>query len=92
MTPVRSEIAGAKRDERCTSRLFHQCPSMLRCLCQLEFLGSGVEPSSNSAMREEMARGAYIAGVNADGITHLPVGKGSHGPLEVEVADEADKE
>lgn len=42
-------------------------------------------------MREEMARGAYIAGVNADGIGHFPGRKGSHGPLEVEIT-EADKE
>lgn len=64
---------------------------MLRCLRQLEFLGSGVEPSSNSAMREEMAWGAYIAGVNADGIGHFPGRKGSHGLLETEIT-EADKE
>lgn len=42
-------------------------------------------------MREEMARGAYIAGVNADGIGHFPGREGSHGPLETEIT-EADRE
>lgn len=42
-------------------------------------------------MREEMARGAYIAGVNAGGIGHFTGRKDSHGPLEVEIT-EADKE
>lgn len=42
-------------------------------------------------MREEMARGEYIAGVNAAGIGHFPGQKDSHGTLEVEIT-EADRE